>query len=166
MSTMEWPLPVVAARIPHAGQSVVAEADAAIRAAVATRFGLPGIESLTFTARLQPVRGTIQAQGTITARITQICVLTLEPFDSEVQVPLNLRFVADLDESDTLDPDLPDEIALEGGVLELGEAVVQTLSLALDPYPRAPGAMLPDSEGIGEPAGPFAALARKRPGDA
>jgi hypothetical protein len=47
--------------------------------------------------------------------------------------------------------------------LDLGEAVTQQLALSLDPYPRAPGAALPeDLTGPGEaqapPESPFAAL--------
>jgi hypothetical protein len=56
------------------------------------------------------------------------------------------------------------------GRIDLGEAVAQQLAIALDPYPRAPGAGLgPDgfTAGPGNTAGkqPFAALAalKKRP---
>jgi hypothetical protein len=43
----------------------------------------------------------------------------------------------------------------EGDAIDIGEAVAQQLALALDPYPRAPGASL---EGGGDSAQP----ARKR----
>jgi len=56
--------------------------------------------------------------------------------------------------------DDPDDIpADESGVVDLGEELVQQLSLALDPYPRAPGAEIPP-EHAGGAHGPFAALAR------
>jgi hypothetical protein len=57
-------------------------------------------------------------------------------------------------------------------VADLGEAVAEQLALALDPYPRAPGAELPaeaaeagSEEGEATapgPAAPFAALAGLR----
>lgn len=164
----EWSLPVVAARIPAAGQDVAAEADAATRAAVAARLGLPAIGALGFTLRLVPqAGGSVAATGRLDARLTQICVVTLEPFESDVSIPLDLRFVADPAEEDDLDPDAPDEIAMEAGVLDAAEAAVQSLSLALDPYPRAPGAALPaeaGGEAGGEPPHPFAALAQRNRG--
>jgi len=39
--------------------------------------------------------------------------------------------------------DDPDDIETEQDVADLGEALAQQLSLALDPYPRAPGAAMP-----------------------
>ena len=55
-----------------------------------------------------------------------------------------------------------DVIFYDGAAADLGEAVAETMSLALDPYPRAPGAAgaLNDA-GIMDPgeAGPFGALA-------
>jgi hypothetical protein len=57
-----------------------------------------------------------------------------------------------------IDPPEP----LTGSVLNLGPLIVEHFVLALDPYPRAPGAVLPpeatDSDDQGE-ASPFAALA-------
>ena len=52
-----------------------------------------------------------------------------------------------------LDSDDPPELML-GGVVDIGEAVAETLGLALDPYPRAPGAELavsPEEEDAGTP---------------
>ncbi len=49
------------------------------------------------------------------------------------------------------------------GGIDLGEAVAQQLALALEPYPRAPGAALPEEPcartgGARAAEGPFAAL--------
>jgi hypothetical protein len=54
-----------------------------------------------------------------------------------------------------------------GETLDLGEALAEQLALALDPYPRAPGASLAaaeDEEDESPARGPFAGLAplRKR----
>ena len=54
-----------------------------------------------------------------------------------------------------------DEVAYSGGAIDVGEAVAQTLALALDPYPRAPNADAAlQAAGITDEAdlGPFAAL--------
>jgi hypothetical protein len=47
---------------------------------------------------------------------------------------------------------------LPSDILDIGEAVAQQLSLALDPYPRAPGAIA--GAPAERPVSPFAALAR------
>ena len=58
-------------------------------------------------------------------------------------------------------PEDLDEIESPDGVADLGEAVTEELALALDPYPRAPNAALPDmpdeTQGL-----PFSALASLR----
>lgn len=56
-------------------------------------------------------------------------------------------------------------LPLEGDRIDLGEAAVQTLSLALDPFPRHPDAdRILAEKGVlsEEQAGPFAALAKLR----
>ena len=71
---------------------------------------------------------------------------------------------------DVLGADEPEPIA--DGRIDLGEAVVQQLAIALDPYPRAPGAELPAQYSAEEANGsrddavtPFAALGRLRKRD-
>jgi hypothetical protein len=51
---------------------------------------------------------------------------------------------------------------LTGPTLDLGPIVMEHFVLAIDPYPRAPGAELPDGgEGAADsPDSPFAVLAR------
>src|SRR3546814_12223240 len=64
-------------------------------------------------------------------------------------------------EIDSADCDI---LPLEGDRADLGEAAVQTLSLALDPFPRHPDAdRILVEKGVlsEEQAGPFEALARR-----
>ena len=70
-----------------------------------------------------------------------------------------LRFVPVGAESDDTDPESEDEIPYAGGVLDLGEAAAEQLALALDPFPRKPGAALPDDDSRALRAYPFAKLA-------
>ena len=65
-------------------------------------------------------------------------------------------------ESDELDLEAEDEIPYEGTSIDLGEAASEQLALALDPFPRKPGAELPGSVGPHE-SGAFAALAKLLP---
>jgi uncharacterized metal-binding protein YceD (DUF177 family) len=61
------------------------------------------------------------------------------------------------DEEDPAEP-------LEDGVIDLGGVLIEQFTLALDPYPRAPGASLeaPAEEGVDKPGSPFAALSKLR----
>jgi hypothetical protein len=54
--------------------------------------------------------------------------------------------------------------SFENEIIELGEVVVECLSLALDPYPRKPGAVFHATEEVAEEGGssPFAELAALR----
>ena len=63
--------------------------------------------------------------------------------------------------TDVTDPESVDEIAFVDGTLDLGEAAAEQLALALDPYPRAPDAVMPDISDE-QAAHPFAALERLR----
>lgn len=140
------------------------EADEAERAALARRFAIPGVESLT--ARLearQLITGDILVEGTVSADVVQECVVTLEPVPAHLETTLSQRFthrpVSEDEEDENEDPPEP----VVDDAIEVGEIIVQNVSLALDPYPRAPGVAFEgmDDE-AGQPTGPFAALARLR----
>ena len=76
--------------------------------------------------------------------MVQTCVVSLEDFTATIEERFTLRCVPDGEESDDIDPEAPDEISYADGILDLGEAAAEQLALALDPYPRAPGAVLPE----------------------
>jgi uncharacterized metal-binding protein YceD (DUF177 family) len=119
-------------------------------AALAARFGIPAIGSFSASLRLrQESGGAVRVRGRLTADVVQSCVVTLDPVGQHVDEPVDLRFLPEGAEMDD-DPDGPDEIPTSNDLLELGEALAEQLSLALDPYPRVPGASLPEGFTIGE----------------
>ena len=147
------------------------EANRAERAALAERFGLAALHSLSARLRVGPGPGKrlVAVEGHLSARLEQFCVVTLDPVPAEVEEGFLLLFNL-LPERDRVErevfvepegADAPEPVGPEG--LDLGEAVAEQLGLALDAYPRAPGATLELPEGPAEdpaaPAGPFAALA-------
>jgi uncharacterized metal-binding protein YceD (DUF177 family) len=143
------------------GRRETLEADEAERAALARRFGIPAVESLRAELLLRPeTEGAVRAEGRFDASVVQSCVVTLEPVAQRVEEAVDLRLLpAGREPQDEAGE--PDEIATERGVADLGEAVAEQLALALDPYPRAPGAVLPaEANDPGEH--PFAALAKLR----
>lgn len=136
------------------------------RAALAKRFGLQSLDLLSATATLHPTAAGIEAKGRIKAKAVQSCVITGEPVPTDVNQPFVIRFVpedmAPMGEEVELDADDCDIMEHDGQMIDLGEAVAQTLGLALDPYPRAPDAdARVKAAGIlsEEEAGPFGALA-------
>jgi uncharacterized metal-binding protein YceD (DUF177 family) len=142
--------------------------------AIAARLRLPAVASLSCRFRLSAIgAGVVVAAGSLAARVTQECIVTAEPFEAEIREAFRVRFVPEeqFDDSDDapIDLDADDELPYRGGHVDLGEATVQQLALALDPYPRAPGAALPaiegqepDDDATQAPRSPFAALARRR----
>ena len=134
------------------------EATEAERAALAERLGIPALGMLACDFRLRSEgQGVIAAEAILQARVTQVCVVSLDEFESDVALEFRVRFVPAALESEEIDPEAEDEVAYDGEKIDLGEAAVQELALALDPYPRKPDAELP--EDVAEPpASPFAVL--------
>lgn len=141
---------------------VVIEADAAECAAIAARLDVPTLAALRCRFRLQPDRdGALIAQGHLQAGMTQHCIVTLEPFDVALDERFRVRLVPEDRLSTDLDPEGDDEIPYSGTMVDLGEVAVEQLALLIDPYPRRPGAELPESA-TDHSANPFAALASRR----
>jgi uncharacterized metal-binding protein YceD (DUF177 family) len=110
-------------------------------AALAQRFGLLSLDR--FTARISLLRivdGKVRMAASLSADLTQACIVTLDPVASHVEDSFTLLFAAAADDATALDPDADPVEPLVVGRIDLGEAVAQQLSLAIDPFPRSPGA--------------------------
>ncbi len=174
----EFSRPISLGRLTGAPLVLDIAAEPAECAAVARRLAIPDV--LALGARWELNRrpgGAVEAEATLRARLTQDCVVTLEPFHSEVEERFTVRFVPESalvdEDDDLLDPQAIDEIPYRDDRIDLGEATVEQLALGLDPFPRKPGATLPEPAPDADQAGasgeaavhPFAAL-RSRPGTA
>lgn len=152
--------PLAANRVRNEGLEVEVVASAAECAALARRMAVPELRALTCRFRLTPLGGgALLAEGSLRARALRVCVLSLEPFEALTEERFRLRFVPAGQETDDDDPEADDEIGYHEGVIDLGEAAAEQLALALDPYPRKPGAELPAV--ATDTASPFAALAER-----
>jgi uncharacterized metal-binding protein YceD (DUF177 family) len=148
------------------------EADAAERAALAKRFGIVAIDRLAAEVVLEPARQGVAASGRLEADIVQSCAVSAEDVPVKLREDLNLRFVPDRplprpDEEVELDAEDLDEIEFTGNRFDLGEAVAQTLALAIDPFLEGPGAdEFRRTSGYigGERSSPFAALDKLKKG--
>jgi Large ribosomal RNA subunit accumulation protein YceD len=149
------------------GRREVVEASETECAALARRFGIPGVERLRAELLLRPdVDGAVRAEGRLYAAVVQACVVTLEPVEQQIDETVALRFLPEGREPQD-EPDQTDEIATRHGIADLGEAMAEQLALALDPYPRAPDAALPAGSadaGSATAEHPMAALAKPRGG--
>jgi hypothetical protein len=152
--TPELHRPVVVAGIGPAGVEMEVVATAAECAAVAARLEVPAILELACRFRLRRVAEGVAAEGRLRARLVRTCVVSLEDFEDVVGEEFVLRFVPAGTESEEIDPEAEDEVPYSGGAIDLGEAAVQQLALALDPYPRRPGAELPGEAPGDAPAMP------------
>lgn len=153
------------------GRDIAVEADAETRARIAKRLGLIAVDRFALTAEVRAVAGGIGAKGAVQAALVQPCAATGLPVPATLAEPFDLRFLRDVDAPVDADEEIEissedcDLLPLDGDRIDLGEAAVQTLSLALDPFPRHPDAdrVLAEKGVLSEgAAGPFAALAKLR----
>ncbi len=78
------------------GTVIDIEADADERAALARRFGLLAVDSLTAKVGLTPVDvGRVRVHGALAAEVTQACVVTLEPVTTRVEASFERLYGAD-----------------------------------------------------------------------
>ena len=115
------------------------------RAALARRFALRAIGALAAEAELSRSGEAVTAAGTVRARVTQSCVATGEPVEAAVEEPFRIVFrrhpeVGGPEEEIELSESELDTIFYDGAAIDLGDAVAETMSLALDPFPRSPAA--------------------------
>ena len=137
------------------------------REALAARFGLVSIGELQARLTLTCEGDVVTAGGRLSAAWTQPCAVSGEDLAQQADEPIQLRFVPQSmvreseDEIELTETEC-DEIDYNGTSFDLGEAVAQSLALAIDPFAcgpeaeearRAAGIL---SEGV---AGPVAALA-------
>lgn len=141
--TIEFSRRYSLAEIGGTPRAVEIEADEAERAALARRFALVSLDGLAAQARLRAVAEGIEAEGTVRARVVQSCVATGAPLPAQLDEPFHILFVPEAAETADeveLDATALDSVTHDGLAIDLGEAVAQTLGLALDPFPRAAGA--------------------------
>ena len=155
--------PYDAARLPASEQVITASAEECT--ALARRFGLVAVKSLEARIALKADGPTVRATGRFAADIVQSCAVSGEDLPVKIAEPIALHFVppADSPESEEeieLEAEDLDEIEMEGTRFDLGEAVAQSLTLAIDPYLEGPEAEAVRKAGLlgqGE-SSPFAAL--------
>lgn len=159
------------------------EADADERAALAALNGLEDIANLKASFQAVKAGKFIRITGELTSRLTQQCVVTLEPFESEISEDIDARFFeeptgpamraakaarkgekGDKDErrpapaAEPMSMDEDEAEAIVDGKIDLGALAAEFLTLALDPYPRKPGVSFEAITEDDEEESPFSVL--------
>lgn len=159
--------------IPERGLARERAASAADREAIATELGLIGLKSFVADYRIVSLPGGgWRLSGTLAAEAVQSCIVTLEPVESRISEAFETEFWA---EGEARQPegeqgilDGPDVEVLENGQIPVGRIAIETLSAALDPYPRKDGAEFSWGDpvrGEEKKSSPFAILAKLKKGE-
>lgn len=158
--------------IPEAGLDLSISADPEALHALAAADGLENIARLDAEFHLtRKAVDRVNVSGEVRAKITQICVVSLEPFESELVEPIDVDFappevaaaIAAREaahgegSAHELGEEPPDPII--DGQIDLGALAAEFLALGLDPYPRKPGVIFEaPSQEEGKAETPFSAL--------
>lgn len=119
------------------------------KAGLTKRFGLVSIADFSAKLILSWLKAgkVLSVKGRISARVTQSCVITLDPVPAEVDEEFDIVFSREPGETaDIIDPNEAE--ILEGEDVDIGEIVSEELSLSLNPYPRRPD-IDPESVNLG-----------------
>ncbi len=133
--------------------TVEIEATEVERDAVAKRLSLDALSNLSGTLMLETMTHpmfdgpVINAEGALTAVLTQICVVTLEPFETTAKSGFSGVFSNDDPASSMVEDDdagiagVPDILGpVDDETINIGEVLVEQLALEINPFPRKPGA--------------------------
>ena len=165
-SEQAWSAPVAVHDVPETGRSIALVADERTRAAIAKLAGLrslPRLEAHFEVARHG--RDGLRVTGRVAATVGQTCVVTLEPIETDLVDEIDLVFAPPtapviVDEEgakvEVTSVDAPEPLI--GGTVDLGAIATEFLILAIDPYPRKPGAVFQQPAAQGQSDNPFAAL--------
>jgi hypothetical protein len=161
-------------RVPEEGLDLAISASSVERQALADFDKIPAIERLDAEFHIaRRADGSFNVSGEVRARVTQTCVVSLEPFESEIIEAIDVDFApsaeaeqarptaarrAETDlESVDLDKDDPPDPIIEGKI-DLGALASEFFALGLDPYPRKPGTEFKADEEAEGSASPFEIL--------
>jgi uncharacterized metal-binding protein YceD (DUF177 family) len=157
------------AALPASGAMIRIEANETERAAIAAAYDLASLSRFIVDIRLTPDgRGGAKLRGEIDATFERTCIVTLELFTAVMRELLEVAFAPAANHR--LEPDAEDlEVTLdmadppepvENGMIDLGAVICEFFALALDPYPKKPGAEFEPPAAEQQRESPFAALAR------
>ncbi|MBX9683129.1 MAG: DUF177 domain-containing protein [Hyphomicrobium sp.] len=169
-SPLDWTYAVV--DLADGGIAKERAASASELAAIASMLGLLSLASLTASYRVNRLAGGgYRLAGRVIADLEQACVVTLDPVAQHMDEKFDVEFWAESKKNDTAAVMGQEASVLEGpdveplvdGKLTVGRIVFETISAALDPFPRKDDAAFDWRDPAAAEPGktsPFAALSR------
>ncbi len=150
--------------------------DAATRQTIAAVLNLLELPRLEFDGEIRPSgKRDLVLSGKLTALAVQPCSITLEPVRTRIDEVVTRQYLADYDETEGEEVEIPEDDTIEplGEVIDAAAVAIEALALALPLYPRAPGvelgAMAVAPPGVAplkdDDVKPFAGLAKLMSGD-
>ena len=154
------------------GERLDLVADETERAGIAKRLALVSLDRFEAHVCVGRTGNIVRAEGRIVAALDQSCVVTGDAVAAHVDEPFAILFIPEPsktspDEEIELGEADCDTVFYDGAVIDLGNAIADTLALSLDPYPRSAGADAALKEAgvlTEEQASPFAALSKLKLG--
>lgn len=135
------------------------------RARIAAYLELLGVQSLAAKVNVVRWRKGVLVSGRFSADVTQACVVTLDPVEGHIEGDFERRFLPDTPQAGArevqVDPEGEDPAEPLGREIDLGEILVEELSLGLDPYPRKAGVeYAAEQDTVAKRDNPFAVLSK------
>lgn len=173
MTILPWAHAI--ADMPSKSREYARDASIEELAAVAADLGLLGCSKLHANYAIRALGGgRYKLTGTCDVALTQACVITLEPIESTLKLPMDVEFSPQANEAPGKSSDdeeevevssLPDLEPIENGSLDAGRVVFETLAAGIDPFPKKPDAAFAwdDPRATDPKSNPFAVLADFRP---
>ncbi len=185
----EWSFPIPAEDIPASWKSYALTPTTEQSKAIAKRLDLISLDALDADVRVERKGHVVEVEGKFKAKVTQKCVVTLEPLEAELEDSFEAWFADQeqvvsfkkaqheaLNKKEMMDLPMLEENEdpepIEDGHIDLGELVVQYLSLSVNPYPHKEGVEYENKEPEHKRPqretlrpNPFAALKNWRPKD-
>jgi hypothetical protein len=167
-----WHVPVAQREVAEAGLHLDLAASEKVRADVARLAGLTALPRLEASFDVTRHGGNgLRVVGWVSATVGQICGVTLQPMENEIEEPIDVTFVPGA----AWQPGGPKEVEVRlvdapepliDGTVDLGALAIEFLILGIDPYPRKPDIAFEAPSAGASSAQPFAALAvlKKRRG--
>lgn len=160
--------------VSHNPLEVHVEADERERRALAELWKVVSLEALSADLKIRRwKKDGVKVFGEIHGKVTQSCVVSLEPVQAEINEEIDQIFVpegsalARIPANDAgemiIDPDGPDlPETFSGDTIDVGALVAEFAAMGLDPYPRKPGiefqAQVENTGGTERKPSPFAVL--------
>lgn len=161
VASPEFSFPVSLGELSSAGKRFQLKTGPEERERIAQRLNVVAVAECEGEVHIRATKTVIDISGSLRAELTRECVSSLEEVDETVADSFELQFFRSEKALEAIEDEEEAEFAEvhEGDIFDLGELLIQQLSLAMDPFPRKPGAVSLAAEfGSDEETSPFAGL--------